>query len=296
MPIRFVKKVTKNIRYFVLNTADSILYSVAKIMPIRFVKKVTKNIRYFVLNTAGSILYSFAPSGISSLTLEQSVLRGLPIIGYLMVFMSIADCVFVAVPLQLQNPVWELATLGSISNHTWGILIGLGFVLSTFSRDSINRVRPIEIYIINLFRILILLFALMFFLALPLVVVNTFRVNDLEARQIETQVTNRKRIIAQVEENLNAINDIRQLLEIGQGLGLRLTYTPQSAPDSLKKQIREQLPGATKKLETEASMSISSKKKYQWKASARIFLQLFILSIANILLWFKTRRLKALIG
>ena len=262
---------------------------------VNLIRRARKRIGFFLVDTADSILYIFTPGTLNSSNLKEDILRGIPIIGYLMVTMSIADCVFVAIPLQLQNPTWELATLGAISNHAWGILIGFGFVLTTFSCDTVKEVRPIEIYIVNLFRTFILLLALIFILALPLVVVNTFRVNRLEGQQIQNQVASRTAIIAQVENNLNAITDIRQLLEIGQGLGLNLTYTPQTAASNLKKQIQEQLPGLKKRVVNESIESINSKRKYQWKSSARIFLQLFILSIANILLWLKTRRLKRLL-
>lgn len=229
-------------------------------------------------------------------SLVSNVLRGLPIIGYFMATMSIFDCIFVVIPPQLQNPAWELASLGSIANHTWGILIGFGFMLTTFSRDTVDKVKPIEIIIINFFRFVIILIALIFILAVPLTIINTFRVNNTEAQQINNQVKAQQQVITQVEQNLDSITDARQLLEIVRGLNLNIAYTPQSTTDSLKQEIQDKLPGAKEKLKREANMTIGSKKKYQWKASIRTLIQLFIFSITNILLWFKTRKLNTLIG
>ena len=266
---------------------------------INRLNRSTKKTFRFIKGTAKRIQDLFLPAPTKPFSLKQglasNVLRGLPVIGYFMATMSIFDCIFVVIPFRLQDPAWELASLGSIANHTWGILIGFGFMLVSFSRDTIDRVKPIEIYIINFFRFVIILLALIFILGIPLVVVDTFRVNKLEAQQIKNQLTQRQAIITQVEGNLGAIGDIRQLLEIGQGLGLNLTYTPQSTVDSLKQEMREKLPEAKEKAETEANMAISSKKKYQWKASARTLIQLFIFSITNIIVWFKTRKLKSLI-
>ncbi len=261
--------------------------------------RLKKNTVRSIQDTFELTRYQFLPREFTDFRRNQflisGVLRGLPIIGYFMATMSIADCIFVIIPLRLQDPVWELASLGSVANHTWGILIGFGFMLTSFSRETIAKIRPIEILIINLFRTFLLLLAFIFIMGMPLVIVDTLRINNTESEQIKSQVTARQTVISQVEANLNSISDIRQLLEIGQGLGLNLSYTPQSTVNGLKQEIQNKLPEAKEKLIREANMAISSKQKNQWKASIRTLLQLFIFSIANTILWFKTRKLKTLI-
>lgn len=261
---------------------------------------LARKIFRFISNTCLKIYDKFIPTSIDvskkNQKLRRRVLRSLPVIGYLMALTSVADCLYAIVPLRLQNPAWEIAALNSITTHSWGILIGFGFVLTTFMDETVNQIKPIEIYVINLFRSVILLMGIFFILAIPLTIVDTLRLNTINQQTIMEQVNLKKEFAKQVEANINSIADPRQLFEIAQNLNISLTPSDPSSTENLKKQIQQKLPKVGENLDKLSTIEIDSKAKYQWKDAIRLLFQLCIFIIANFFVWIKTRKIKDVLG
>jgi len=217
--------------------------------------------------------------------------RVLPIVGYLLIFMTLIDFANVLIPLRLQNPEWELTTLDRLSNHSWAFLMGTGFILTGFFGSALGRVHLIEVRLLMVIRWGLLLLAILYLLSLPLVFTNTNRLITQIKTNISQESQARVQLIDQVEANLGGINNPNQLLQITQTLGLPIT-NPNAPPEQLKQQIQQQLPQLRQQVPEQAAKAESGQVKILLKRSIRTASQLMVIILANGLVWFKTRKLK----
>lgn len=105
------------------------------------------------------------------------------------------------------------------------------------------------------------------------------------------QIQAREQVINQVEANIGTISNPNQLLQIAQTLGIALT-NPDAPPDQLKQQIQQQLPQLRQQLPEQGTKAQNEQIHQLIRRSIRSASQLFIIALANALVWFKTRMLK----
>ncbi|QHU99112.1 HpsJ-like protein, cyanoexosortase A-associated [Synechocystis sp. CACIAM 05] len=221
--------------------------------------------------------------------------RVLPLVGYSMIFMTLIDCAAVVFPPNFLNPEWELSTLSALSDQSWAFLIGIGFVLTGFFHGGLSQVRRIELRLIFAIRWFLLLWALLFLLALPLVLVNTNRI----VGQIKTEFTRQtqasQELIGNVETNLDRVTDKNQLLQVAQTLGVPIPNADVASVGEIQATIREQLPQIKERVPKDAARGQRERFAVLFKRSARLACQLIIIIIVNTLVWFKTRRVGFLV-
>jgi hypothetical protein len=218
--------------------------------------------------------------------------RVLPIVGYLLITMTLIDFVNVILPMQLQNPEWELTTLDRLSSHSWSLLMGTGFILTGFFSRSLKRVRLIEVRLLMVIRWGLLLLGILYILALPLVATDTYRLRNQIKTNFGQEAQGRLQLIDQVEANLGGINNPNQLLQITQNLGLPIT-DPSAPPEKLKQQIQQQLPQLRQQIPTQAAQAANRQVKFLLKSSLRTASQLTLIALGNGWIWWKTRKLKS---
>ncbi|MFM1842584.1 MAG: hypothetical protein RLZZ490_1320 [Cyanobacteriota bacterium] len=217
--------------------------------------------------------------------------RVLPIVGYLLIFMTLVDFANAILPLRLQNPEWELTTLDRLSNHSWSLLMGTGFILTGFFGSALGRVHLIEVRILMIIRWGLLLLGILYILSLPLVFTNTNRLMNQIKTNISQESQARLQLIDQVDANIGGINNPNQLLQITQTLGLPIT-NPNAPPEQLKQQIQQQLPQLRQQITERAAQAESTQVKTLIKSSLRTAIQLMVIALGNGWIWFKTHKIK----
>jgi hypothetical protein len=217
--------------------------------------------------------------------------RVLPLIGYFIVLMSIVDISFIVLPLQLQNPAWELATIGSLADNFWAMLIGFGFILTTFFDEDLSLVKSIEITIITILRWFLLIYGILFILTIPLVIANTNRIADFTTAKITEQSQAKETLITNLEKNLNPISNPQQLMEIGQSLGIEFNDADNLSVDELRVQLQQQLTQRKAGIKENVELAQKTETQKLWKRSVRIVIQVIIISTICILVFFKTREI-----
>jgi hypothetical protein len=165
-------------------------------------------------------------------------------------------------------------------------LIGLGFIFTRYFSENQYDIRFPEIIFQKIIRWIILLMGVAFFLAIPLVFVNTGRllksVND---KIIQQQNSNLEQI-AQVERSLSSGLTTAQLKLIGKNINLspkELNLPDPQIKDSIKRNLliaKRRISEATDQAKQQQSKSI-------WKNSYRTIIALFILSFTFVFVWFK---------
>lgn len=218
--------------------------------------------------------------------------RVLPIVGYLLIFMTLIDFINVLTPLQLQNPEWELVTLSKLSDHSWAFLIGTGFALTGFFSIALARVRLIEVLLLRVIRWGLLLLGGIYLVSLLLVINNTNRLVSQVKTNFLQQIQAKEEIINQVEANINTIDNPSQLLQIAQTLSIPIP-NPGAPPEQIQQQIQQKLPQLRQQVPEQAARAENKQIKALIQRSLRTAIQLFVIAIGNTLVWFKTRDLKS---
>ena len=205
--------------------------------------------------------------------------------------MSVVDIAFIISPLQLQNPAWEVNTVGSLANNFWAMLIGFGFVLTTFFDEDLSQVKSVEITAITCLRWFFLLYGIFFIITIPLVLANTNRLADFTEAKIAEQTQAKETLITNLDNNLSSIANPQQLMEVGKSLGVELGQSPSSSADELRTQIQEQLAERKSVLKEREELAQTTEINKLWQRSIRTVIQVIIIGVICILLFFKTREI-----
>jgi hypothetical protein len=250
-------------------------------------KNIRKSINFFFFSLVRNFIKFFRRVKLIGISFNSSDLTGLlPIIGYALVIMSFIDFIYVASQFQLQNFESQLNSIRAFTEHSWVFLIGLGFIFTRYFSENQYDIRFPEIIFQKIIRWIILLMGVAFFLAIPLVFVNTGRllksVND---KIIQQQNSNLEQI-AQVERSLSSVLTTAQLKLIGKNINLspkELNLPDPQIKDSIKRNLliaKRRISEATDQAKQQQSKSI-------WKNSYRTIIALFILSFTFVFVWFK---------
>ncbi|MEL7034369.1 MAG: HpsJ family protein [Cyanobacteria bacterium J06592_8] len=123
-------------------------------------------------------------------------------VGYTLLFLSLIDIIFLLIPPQFTNPVWEFQTMGGIIERVAVPLVG--FALIFYGGHNLRA--KWEGVLLKFLSIFALLFGIILLLLIPLGVFNTIRINNQSDEQIDTQVEQRMTQIQAVQERLDQAN------------------------------------------------------------------------------------------
>ena len=219
-------------------------------------------------------LQAFAFSQQGSMTIVRSL-------GYGLLLLALFDIVEMFVPPNFMNPAWEFQTFGALVERVPVPLIGL--VLVFFG--EMNSRTKWEFPILKLLSWLTLLFALLFFLMIPLGVGNTLRLNNQSVAQISTQSKQQLSQAEQVEKQLNQATP-QQIDNFLKSQGRSLDG---KNPEELKSQILSQVSKAKEQIQTQAEATQSLQGLSLIKSSVKWNLGALVAGSLFITLWKGTR-------
>jgi hypothetical protein len=209
---------------------------------------------------------------------SMNILRSL---GYGLLLLAFFDIVEMFIPPNFMNPAWEFQTFGALVERVPVPLIGL--VLVFFG--ELNSRSKWEFPLLKLLSWLTLLFALLFFLLIPLGVGNTFRLNNQSAAQISTLSKQQLSQAEQVEKQLNQATpqQIDNFIKSqGRSLGGK-------NPEELKTQVLSKVSQAKQQIKTQAEATQSSRGLSLIKSSVKWNLGALVASGLFISIWKGTR-------
>lgn len=198
----------------------------------------------------------------------------LRVLGYGLLLLAFLDIIEMFVPPGFMNPAWEFQTFGALVERVPVPLIGLALV---FFGEAYSR-NKWEFRILKFLSWLTLLFAVFFFLSIPLGVANTIRLNNASVAQINTLTKQKQSQAEQVEKQLSQATpeQIDNFLK-SQGRSLNV-----QDPQQAKSQILSEVSKAKADIETQAKAAQSSqqmnliKNSVKWNLGALISAALFI--------------------
>jgi hypothetical protein len=136
----------------------------------------------------------------------------LRVVGYGLLLMALVDLIFLLIPPQLMNPLWEFQTIGAMIERIPVSLLGMVLI---FYGERSDRA-PIETIILKALSWSSLFVAIILMLVIPLNISNSFRIYHQHYATANAQFVAQKAQIKQFKEQLTAANskdEIRVILE-----------------------------------------------------------------------------------
>jgi hypothetical protein len=136
----------------------------------------------------------------------------LRVVGYGLLLMALVDLLFLLIPPQLMNPLWQFQTIGAMIERIPVSLLGLVLI---FYGEKSDRA-PIETKILKVLSWASLLVAVILMLVIPLNISNSLRIYNQHTATANAQFVAQKENIQQFKEQLTAANskdEIRVILE-----------------------------------------------------------------------------------
>lgn len=212
----------------------------------------------------------------------QSIYR-LRWIGYGLLLLALFDVIESFIPPNFTNPLWEFQTIGLLVERVAVPLLGLVLI---FFGESFNRSR-LEDLLLRLLSWLCLLFAIVFLALVPLGILNTYRINDLNNNQINSAAQAQLTQLKQVEDQVGqgSPEEIRQLATQLSSLGIQADSTN---PDQFKQQILERIPPARKAIQEQAMQEKQNQRTGLLKNAVKWNLGALVSSVLFFILWKST--------
>lgn len=211
------------------------------------------------------------------------ILDTLPIlrwVGYGLLVLALFDVVEMFIPARFMNPNWEFQTFGALVERVAVPLIG--FVLVFFA--GLNERGNNEGTILRFLSWLTLLLGIIYFIAVPLGVINTVRIYKQQQEQITVGLKQQQSVIEEVKKSLGgSINEaqMQQILARLSGGRAPKIKNPQELQQA-KQQVSTLINQSESQLQTQVQTARSNqrmnllKKSVKWNLGALIAGALFM--------------------
>lgn len=201
-------------------------------------------------------------------------------IGYGLLILALFDVIEMFIPARFMNPNWEFQTFGALVERVAVPLIGLSFVFVAGLNERGNKER----LILKFLSWLTLLLGIIYFITVPLGIINTVRIYKQNNQQITARLNQQKTAIEQVKKTLDGpINEaqMQQLLARLSGGSAPEIRSPEELKEA-KQQVSTFVNQGESQLETQVQAARSNqrinllKKSVKWNLGALIAGALFI--------------------
>ncbi len=224
------------------------------------------------------------PSLLASFT-SSTTLQVMRAIGYGLILLACIDLLYVLVPPELSNPVWEYQTIGDLAKLAPVPL--LAFMLVFFGETEARK--RIEQPILKFLSWLTLIIAIVFFLLLPLTLFDSVRISRFNNEQITVQVDQQKMQIDTTKKQIDKASsaELQSLIPAPDDKG-KLPNAPKNT-EQAKQQALENLQKAKQQTDEKANQARSNLRFNLVKNTAKLVLQVLIAGMIFAYVWVCTR-------
>lgn len=216
------------------------------------------------------------------LVFSSGILR---LVGYGLLLMAMVDVLFLLIPVQLMNPIWEFETIGTIIERLPIPL--LGFVLVFYGKQSDRA--PIEAMLLKTLSWFALAIAICLLLTIPLNINNGFRIYYQQTAQFNTQMVAQKDLLQQYQEQFKSIDTKKDLETILQQQSKEAIKLPDSVNTvELKTDILEKLQTKQQAITSQVNTFKTNKRSTMLKQCLRWILGSLIGAVLFFLIWKST--------
>jgi len=210
--------------------------------------------------------------------------------GYGFLLLSALDTLLSLFPPALTNPLWEMATISNLIERVPIPL--LGFLLVFWGEEEERRLWEEKFLPILLW--ICLISGIVFFLLLPLIGINTFRIDRANTQQIDQTLQQEQQQIEQLSSQINQVN-LEQLKVIANQLkSVGMEINIDQPQPQLKADILTQITKAKTQMPDRASSRKNNQRFDLLKKSLKIFLGALIGGTIHLQIWQNSSWIKKL--
>jgi len=213
--------------------------------------------------------------------ISQKIGNLIPIAGYLLLTLTFLDYAALLIPLHFLNPNWELNTIGQLVESVWAPI--LGFLL-VFYRLPPHKIRVKELKLMSIVSWLILLLAIVYFISIPLLISNTFRINQINFAQVTQQADQQKTQVAEMKQQLSSLSD-NQVTNIFSKSPL---VSPKDSSETMKVKLLTKLEQEQSSSLNQATTAYQQQKRSLFKNSFKWIIGAFISGWFFLIFWKST--------
>jgi hypothetical protein len=213
------------------------------------------------------------------------LLRLARVVGYGLLLLSLVDFLYVLIPADFMDPVWEYQFTGDLVKLVPVPLLALVLV---FWGDNVER-QDIEWPILKFLSWITLLFSISLFLLMPLTAANTLRIHRFNNEQISTQVNQQRQQIEATRNQLEQATpeQLQSLVPTPDAQG-QLPNAPAS-PEDARAQILENLNRAKDQAADQADQARANVRQNLIKNSLKLIAESFLGSFLFFYAWLVSR-------
>lgn len=209
----------------------------------------------------------------------------LRVAGYGLLLMAVVDLLFLLIPPQLMNPLWEFQTIGAMIERIPVTLLGMVLI---FYGERSDRA-PIEAITLKVLSWVSLLAAVVLMLVIPLNISNSFRIYNQHHATANAQFVAQKDNIQQFKEQLTAANSKDEIGTILEQQAKQEVNIPDSVnTQKLKTDILTNLQNNQDSITSQAEAFRAQKRSLLLKQCLKWNLGALISSILFFMIWKST--------
>jgi hypothetical protein len=205
---------------------------------------------------------------------------------------NLIDFVYAAIPLQVQNPLWELATINLMLANVWFFFVAFSLILVSYVlRYRLYRQSDIqgwELILFRGFRWLAVLISVLCLLMAPLILVDTQRVNLINNLQIDEASKGQLAQLTEAERRLGEVSDLSQLRGL---LGQNASIPEGSSLADQKARLQADLRSRQDQVAQQAQTARRERKFALLKSSSRNFLAALVAAFGLGFMVWNTRKI-----
>ncbi len=201
-------------------------------------------------------------------------------IGYCLLMLALFDIITLFVPLRLMDPTWEVQRIGELVERVPVPLLGLGLVFYQ-GADLRSKWERLPLQFLSWASLVV---GVLFLLLIPLIGVDSARLNDQISAQINPQITQQLSQLEQLDKELGkatTAGDIDSVIARFHLQGLQ----PNGNPQQLKNKLLSGIAQAKKTLRTQTEEASTDRRLALLKNSAKWFLGALISGGLFIYIW-----------
>jgi hypothetical protein len=214
-------------------------------------------------------------------------IKTLRLVGYVLLLLSLFDTIGIFIPTRFMNPEWELQAIIELVERVAAPLIGLAFV---FYQDLQHRIK-LELLLLKGFSWGAFLVGIAYLILLPLIVFNSFRLDNTLIVQANTFVDQRMTQIDQIQLRLKQATskpEMSTLFSRYSGQPLPQALASKDFPE-LKQDLLTTIEKGKPIIRKQAEAEGAAQRLKLFKNSLKAFLGALISGFCFIYIWFLTR-------
>lgn len=206
------------------------------------------------------------------------------LLGYGLLVIGFVDLLYILLPPQLTNPIWEYQAIGDIVKLVPVPLLALLLIFA--GEHALRRKR--EPQLLAILSWLTLVISILFFLLLPLIITDAFRIDRFNKTQIDTEVTQQKRKLTATKKQLQNMDSeqLKYFIPTPDKTG-SLGLLPNS-PDQAKTSIAENLERAKAKADAQAEEARRNVTANLVKNTFKLFAESLLSAFLFLMIWSRT--------